>query len=36
VDDRARRELGWTPATPAPQAIPRTVAWFVDNEKPGS
>lgn len=35
VDDRARRELGWTPPTPAPQAIARTVAWFEENEKPG-
>jgi 2-alkyl-3-oxoalkanoate reductase len=35
VDDRARRELGWRPPTPAPQAIVRTVAWFQKNEEPG-
>ncbi len=36
VDERARRELGWSPPTPAPQAIGRTAAWFLENEKPGS
>jgi nucleoside-diphosphate-sugar epimerase len=35
TDDRARRELGWRPPTPAPEAIARTVAWFQKNEKPG-
>jgi nucleoside-diphosphate-sugar epimerase len=35
VDERARRELGWRPPTPAPQAIARTVAWFQENETPG-
>lgn len=35
VDDRIRRELGWRPPTPAPQAIGRTVAWFRENETPG-
>ncbi len=35
VDERARRELGWSPPTPAPQAIARTAAWFLENETPG-
>ncbi|HVH67825.1 MAG TPA: NAD-dependent epimerase/dehydratase family protein [Gemmatimonadales bacterium] len=35
ADDRARRELGWCPPNPAPRAIARTVAWFLENEKPG-
>lgn len=34
-DDRIRAELGWHPPTPAPDAIRRTVAWFLANEKPG-
>jgi nucleoside-diphosphate-sugar epimerase len=34
-DERIRRELGWRPPTPAPEAIRRTVAWFLENEKPG-
>ena len=35
VDERAGRELGWAPPTPAPRAIARTAAWFLANEKPG-
>ncbi len=35
VDERAGRELGWSPPTPAPRAIARTAAWFLENEKPG-
>src|SRR5207249_4047734 len=35
IDDRIRAELGWRPPTPAPGALGRTVAWFVENEKPG-
>ena len=34
-DDRIRTELQWRPLTPAPEAIRRTVAWFLQNEKPG-
>jgi 2-alkyl-3-oxoalkanoate reductase len=34
-DDRIRAELNWQPPTPAPDAIRRTVAWFIANEKPG-
>ena len=34
-DDRIQEELKWRPPTPAPDAIRRTVAWFVTNEKPG-
>jgi nucleoside-diphosphate-sugar epimerase len=34
-DARIRVELGWRPATSAPAAIARTVAWFIANEKPG-
>lgn len=34
-DDRIRTELGWRPPFPAPDAIRRTVEWFVANEKPG-
>ena len=34
-DSAVRAELGWRPATSAPAAIARTVAWFVANEKPG-
>ena len=34
-DSALSAELGWRPATPAPAAIARTVAWFVANEKPG-
>src|SRR5437773_1157374 len=34
-DDRIRAELQWRPLTPAPEAIRRTVAWFLENEKPG-
>jgi nucleoside-diphosphate-sugar epimerase len=36
VDDRIRAELSWRPPTPAPEAIRRTVAWFLQDEKPGS
>jgi nucleoside-diphosphate-sugar epimerase len=36
VDGRARRELNWSPATPAPLAIARTAAWFRENETPGT
>jgi nucleoside-diphosphate-sugar epimerase len=36
VDDRIRTELSWRPPTPAPEAIRRTVAWFLQDEKPGS
>ena len=35
TDERIRAELGWRPPTPAPRAIGRTVAWFLENEKPG-
>jgi len=35
TDERIRAELGWHAPTPAPEAIGRTVAWFVENEKPG-
>lgn len=35
ADERIRRELAWRPSTPAPEAIRRTVAWFLENEKPG-
>jgi len=34
-DSALRTELGWRPVTSAPDAIARTVAWFVANEKPG-
>ena len=34
-DGRIRAELGWRPVISAPDAIARTVAWFVTNEKPG-
>ena len=34
-DARIRAELGWRPPTPAPEAIGRTVTWFLENEKPG-
>ncbi|PYP52812.1 MAG: hypothetical protein DMD45_02925 [Gemmatimonadetes bacterium] len=34
-DAALRAELGWLPATSAPTAIARTVAWFVAHEKPG-
>ena len=34
-DGRLRAELGWRPVISAPDAIARTVAWFVTNEKPG-
>ncbi len=35
IDDRIRAELGWRPPTQAREAIGRTVAWFLANEKPG-
>ena len=35
TDERIRSELGWRPPTQASQAIERTVAWFLENEKPG-
>jgi nucleoside-diphosphate-sugar epimerase len=35
TDERIRAELGWRPPTQAPEAIRRTVAWFLENEKPG-
>jgi len=35
TDERIRAELGWRPSTQAPEAIRRTVAWFLENEKPG-
>ena len=35
TDDRIRADLAWRPPTPAPEAIRRTVAWFLENEKPG-
>jgi nucleoside-diphosphate-sugar epimerase len=34
-DGRIRAELGWRPVISALDAIARTVAWFVANEKPG-
>lgn len=34
-DEKIQTELAWRPPTPAPEAIRRTVAWFVANEKPG-
>jgi nucleoside-diphosphate-sugar epimerase len=34
-DERIRAELGWRPPTRAREAIGRTVAWFLENEKPG-
>ncbi len=34
-DERIRAELGWRPPTQAREAIGRTVAWFLANEKPG-
>lgn len=34
-DERIRTEIGWRPPISAPDAIRRTVAWFVTNEKPG-
>ena len=35
TDERIRGELGWRPPTQARAAIGRTVAWFLENEKPG-
>ncbi len=35
TDERIRTELGWRPPTQAREAIGRTVAWFLKNEKPG-
>jgi len=35
TDERIRAELGWRPPTQAREAIGRTVAWFLENEKPG-
>src|SRR6059036_260868 len=35
TDERIRAELGWRPPTQARAAIGRTVAWFLENEKPG-
>ena len=35
TDERIGAELGWQPPTQAPEAIRRTVAWFLENEKPG-
>ena len=35
VADRARIELGWTPAVAPREAIARTVRWATMNEKPG-
>lgn len=34
--DRARRELGWTPAVSTRDGIGRAVRWWRTNEKPGS
>jgi nucleoside-diphosphate-sugar epimerase len=34
-DERIGRELGWRAPTQAREAIRRTVAWFLENEKPG-
>lgn len=34
--NRARRELGWTPAVSTRDGIVRAVRWFRTNEKPGS
>jgi 2-alkyl-3-oxoalkanoate reductase len=34
-DDRIRVELRWRPPTQTREAIGRTVAWCLDNEKPG-
>lgn len=36
VADRARRELGWRPVVPPREAVRRTVAWLLENEKPGT
>jgi nucleoside-diphosphate-sugar epimerase len=36
ADDRIRAELRWRPPTQASEAIGRTVAWFLENEKPGN
>src|SRR5207249_3411220 len=35
TDERIGAELGWRPPTQAREAIRRTVAWFLENEKPG-
>src|SRR5438876_1054813 len=35
TDERIRGELGWRPPTQARAAIGRTVAWCLENEKPG-
>ena len=35
VAELARDELGWHPPFAAREAIHRTVAWFLENEKPG-
>src|SRR2546429_1102531 len=35
TDERIRGELGWRPPTQARAAIGRTVAWVLENEKPG-
>ena len=29
---RLETEIGWRPATPFPEALARTVAWYLDNE----
>ncbi len=34
IDDRIYAELSWRPPTPAPEAIRRTVAWFLKDERP--
>jgi len=34
IDDRIYAELSWHPPTPAPEAIRRTVAWFLKDERP--
>jgi nucleoside-diphosphate-sugar epimerase len=33
--DRARAELGWTPAIDARDGIARSVRWLLENERPG-
>jgi nucleoside-diphosphate-sugar epimerase len=35
VAERARVELGWTPVMSPREAVRRTVAWLLENEKPG-